>query len=350
LAISPNDVWALLIKGSLLLALGNDTEAQQYFYKALAINPNFPLASNIIAYGLALYSDDPSKALEIVDKYLKNNPEDIYYMNTKALLLNRLGKYNEAIELYDKVLKTAPTYIDPLNNKAIALANLGRYQEAIELFDKAIAKDPNNVDALNNKGAALDSLGRYQEAIEYYDKVLAIDPNDTYALNNKGAALDSLGRYQEAIEYYDKALGTKPIEDIQYSNKDLKIEPNYISASQIMKFTDFNRYEDLNRLQYVGLSKDSENTIIIVNKNKGVALYNLGRYMEANDNFDRILKVDSNHITALYYKGLCLEKLGQLNQAISYKNRVAEIDSTYKGEEAEITLFKPPLAHLFGIK
>lgn len=53
--------------------------------------------------------------------------------------------------------------------------------------------------------------------------------------------------------------------------------------------------------------------------NKGIALYKVGRYMDANHNFDTVLKMDKNYVAGLYYKGLCLDKLGQSNQAISYK-------------------------------
>jgi tetratricopeptide (TPR) repeat protein len=75
----------------------------------------------------------------------------------------------------------------------------------------------------------------------------------------------------------------------------------------------------------------------------------MGRYMVANDNFDTVLKMDKNYVAGLYYKGLCLEKLGQPNQAISYKNRAAAIDPTYKGKLIDISLINSPLEQ-FGFR
>ena len=348
LAIDPNDTYLLNGKAAVLADLGRYDEALVYYDKALAIDPMD--TQSLRDKGLTFESlGRYDEAIELFDKALAIDPKYIDVYNDIALALESLGKTQEAFEYYDKALAIDPNFTFPLNNKGLALANLGRYQEAIEYFDKALAIVPNSIDFLSNKGAALANLGRYQEAIEYFDKALAIDPNDTYALNNKGAALDSLGKYQEAIEYYDKALGTQSIKGTQLSNEDLQLRPNYFSVSQIIELMDSSRYEDLSKPQRVGLSTDSENTVIIV-KNKGVALYNLGRYREASDNFDKILNTDSNNIAGLYYKGLCLEKLGQANEAISYRNRAAELDPTYKGEEAGITLFKPPLGQLFHIK
>lgn len=52
-------------------------------------------------------------------------------MDTKALVLDQLGRHQEAIEWYDRVLGQEPKYVLSLNNKGVALSNLGRYQEAL---------------------------------------------------------------------------------------------------------------------------------------------------------------------------------------------------------------------------
>jgi superkiller protein 3 len=316
LAIDPNDVDALTNKGVALSALGKSEEAIQYYDKALAIDPNYTLS-----------------------------------LTNKGIDLGILGKYDEAIQYYDKALAIDPNYTLSLTNKGVALSALGKSEEAITYYDKVLAIDPNDVYALTNKGIDLSALGKSEEAIQYYDKALAIDPNNIDALNNKGNTLSALGRYEEAIEQYDKALGTKPIKDIQYSTRDWKIEPDYyISISQTMDFIGFHRYNEFNGLQYIALSKDSENTIIIIIVNKGIAQYKAGRYMEANNNFDTVLKMDKNYVAGLYYKGLCLDKLGQANQASSYKNRATTIDPTYKGEIIDTPLIKPPLEQLFDTR
>ena len=131
----------------------------------------------------------------------------------------------------------------------------------------------------------------------------------------------------------------------------MKIDTDYsISTLKTIEFTDFNRYNEFNNgLHYVALSKGSDNTIIII-VNKGIALYKVGRYMEANNSFDTALKMDKNYVAGLYYKGLCLEKLGQSNQAISYKNKATALDPSYKGELIDITLIKSPLEQLFDTR
>ena len=80
----------------MLLAIGNYSEAEEYFDKALSINPNNFYTFNNIAYELGRYSNNYSKALELVEKSLAINPNYINAMDTKALILIQLGKYPEA--------------------------------------------------------------------------------------------------------------------------------------------------------------------------------------------------------------------------------------------------------------
>ena len=89
----------------------------EYFDKALEIIPNNFIVLHGVALALTLYSDNYSKALELVEQALKINPEYIYSMDTKALVFNQLGRYQEAVELYDKVLKKAPTISFHLTTK-----------------------------------------------------------------------------------------------------------------------------------------------------------------------------------------------------------------------------------------
>jgi len=61
---------------------------------------------------------------------------------------------------------------------------------------------------------------------------------------------------------------------------------------------------------------------------KGNALFDIGKYDEAIDDYDKVLDIDSTVIEALYNKGLALSKLGADDEAIDYFNEVLEINST----------------------
>ena len=145
--VNPNDQASFVInadKGYSFLNMGR-------FDEALKFNPNNVIALHGVALALTLYTDNYSKALDYVERALKVNPEYIYAMDTKALLLNQLKKYQAALELYDKVLKKQPSDFFALNNKGVVIANLGLYQQALKWYDKALKQFPGNLDMIANK-------------------------------------------------------------------------------------------------------------------------------------------------------------------------------------------------------
>jgi CHAT domain-containing protein/Tfp pilus assembly protein PilF len=84
---------------------------------------------------------------------------------------------------------------------------IAAYKQALEIDHPKIHV------AWNGLGNALRLLGQNIEAIAAYEKALEIDPQFHYALNGKGITLNLLGRNIEAIAAYDKAL---EITDDQY--------------------------------------------------------------------------------------------------------------------------------------
>jgi hypothetical protein len=59
---------------------------------------------------------------------------------------------------------------------------------------------------------------------------------------------------------------------------------------------------------------------------KGLALDNLGKYNEAIDCYDNVLRIDPNEVNALNSKGVSLRKLGKYNEAIDCYDNVLRID------------------------
>ena len=159
---------------------------------------------------LYFHNKQYEKAMGFYDSILKNEPNHIFTLNNKGMILHNLGQYREAIECFDKALTYEPHNVLILNNKGLALHNLGQYREAIEWYDKALNIDSNFLMALNNKGFALNNLGQYREALKFYDKILAIKSNDILALVNKGMLLHKLGREKESEEIINKARNLDP--------------------------------------------------------------------------------------------------------------------------------------------
>ena len=59
--------------------------------------------------------------------------------------------------------------------------------------------------------------------------------------------------------------------------------------------------------------------------NKGLALYNLGKYEQAIECYDKALEVDRNYVLAWYNKGNALGNLGKPEEAIECYDKALQI-------------------------
>jgi glyoxylase-like metal-dependent hydrolase (beta-lactamase superfamily II) len=105
------------------------------------------------------------EALFYTDKELAHQPDNSRALETKAFLLNDLGRCREAVEIFDKVLAQKHDYFYGLMGKGTALMGMGKHLESLEYFDRALTVNPNNGEALGYKGMALYLAGRYEEAM-----------------------------------------------------------------------------------------------------------------------------------------------------------------------------------------
>jgi tetratricopeptide (TPR) repeat protein len=62
---------------------------------------------------------------------------------------------------------------------------------------------------------------------------------------------------------------------------------------------------------------------------KGLALYNLRKYNEAMEYYDRAIKMDPNNAYAWYNKGNALYASGKYNEAMEYYDRAIKMDPSY---------------------
>jgi hydroxyacylglutathione hydrolase len=117
-----------------------------------------------------------------------------------AMTLAQQGLLEEALFYCDKELAGEPENFRALETKAFLLNDLGRQQEAITIFDKILAHRSDHFYVLMGKGHALLGLGKYLESIAYFDQALAINPDFQEAQMYKGMGLYLAGKYDEAMD------------------------------------------------------------------------------------------------------------------------------------------------------
>jgi tetratricopeptide (TPR) repeat protein len=167
-------------------AIGNTTEAELNFKKALECNPG--VADGYYFYGKFLIEKNRveearliiKKGLLISSGYanlltLKNTIDNLEASN----LLSRL----HSLEKLKKAANDKPTadiYID----LSLAYYNNNEFQKCIEAATKALSLNPSYDIAYNNICAAYNMLKQWDKAIEAGEKGLRINPNNQLLKNN----------------------------------------------------------------------------------------------------------------------------------------------------------------------
>ncbi|MDD1716986.1 MAG: tetratricopeptide repeat protein [Methanoregulaceae archaeon] len=192
----------------------------------------------------------------------------------KGDLLFTQGRYAEALDAYDQAIALDPYNSHEWNKKGESLSMLGRYVDAIQAFEKTVELDPYYTKAWDNKGDAFYRLGMFTEANDAFDRAIAVNPNDLHALVNKGISLERLSKPLDAEkEYY---------EVIRIAEREVRVHPNEAKY-------DADLWND-----------------------KGVALYHLGRTVEAMQAYDKALSINPKHTEAQLNRDIALREAKEI--------------------------------------
>jgi tetratricopeptide (TPR) repeat protein len=85
-------------------------KAEEYYRKALSLEPESPDGLNNLAWFLIDNDLDINEGLELIDKALESNPDDYYSLDTKGWGLYKQGKYKEALAYLERSWELRPVY------------------------------------------------------------------------------------------------------------------------------------------------------------------------------------------------------------------------------------------------
>lgn len=181
-AIQPPSFDSLSGIAACYKGLNNDTQALEYYKKALAIKQN----SDTAYYIGVLYSEKENWVSS--KTYLK-----------KALDLN--PKNSKAKDLYQTVAEQVNI---KLVDDGIALYDKAEYAKASAIFNKILIDDPKNAYALYYKGLILDTEKKYSLAINEYKKAVQYNSELTIIYYLIALDYDNLTQYKSALTNYKK--------------------------------------------------------------------------------------------------------------------------------------------------
>jgi len=261
-------------------------------------------------------TNQPEKSIIFIDKILERDPDNVYALTNKGIILHMQKKDDTALFYYDKSLDINPNFCPSLVNKAILLSDLGEYEIARRLCDKVINLEPKNIVALLAKGVLLDEKFHLPlDALQCYDDILSFDPFNFGSLHNKTGILKSLKRYDDALVCYEKILEKNPNDETALAFKGYMLSIKGDSEKS---------------LEYYNKSLAIKPNDIPTLLNKATNLRDLKRYDESIVVLETALIIDPNYPHTLFIKASVLSFQGNNDDALKLLKQSIDLDSKYK--------------------
>lgn len=166
------------------------------------------LAREVVA---ALYGNNPQKSVEILARWIAENPKDWVAYQQMGRNLTQLQRYDEANAAYEKALELGGSDAGIYLGLAQIRNGQKRYEEAADLFGKAIERGARNSFVYGQMAFAQLSLNRNEEAIKTYEKAFeagipAGAATRGLAYYNMACAYARLKQNDKAFEMLNKAI------------------------------------------------------------------------------------------------------------------------------------------------
>lgn len=121
-------------------------------------------------------------------------------------VLNQSKNYDQSLVLLDKEMKQMPDDIELLYARSLVEENLGKTDLAEKDLKQILSLQPNHLDALNTLGYILaNKTDRFAEAQSYLNQALELSPDNPAILDSLGWLYYKKGDYAKSIEILTKA-------------------------------------------------------------------------------------------------------------------------------------------------
>jgi tetratricopeptide (TPR) repeat protein len=195
--------------GNAWLAAGKWAEAGKAYDRALSLNPALVAASYNAARAF-VESGNLDRALEMTDKLLAAEKDNVRFIALRAYALYKAGRVAESVAAYERAYALDQWSADIVYNYALLLLDSGDAAAAVDRLSPLAAAKPDDdgVQALYAK--ALSGSGREAEAAVIWEDLRSRDKLDVDALEKLGALYEKQGEFSKALDVLASATAKDP--------------------------------------------------------------------------------------------------------------------------------------------
>jgi len=154
----------------------------------------------------------PEEALALLDRAMKNDPDNPVLKYTRVTALRRLGRREEALVLCLGYLEKNPDDRAWVSQTSIILSQLGRLEESLPYARHCLELEPDSAVNLNNLATTLGRLEQFDEAADTFARTHELDPRIEGAAFFAAASYSLAGKTELSAHWVEicleKKLGT----------------------------------------------------------------------------------------------------------------------------------------------
>lgn len=240
---------------------------------------------DIVADAFAHHQEgDFESARQLCVEVLGIDPEQPDAWHLLGALASQQGKFDEAIDLLRSAIGIRSAFPEALCTLGNTYKAAGDLDKAEEAFRQACNLDEHLAVAHNNLGNVLRLKGDHAEAFLAYDRATVADPNYAEAYYNKSVSLLDLGHDDDAIEAARRAIG---------------LMPDFVAAHLVVARAHDRKKQFVESLKWhakaLNLAGDDPETIY----GAAATLEKLGALESAAQFYQRVVELDPDHTKAL---------------------------------------------------
>ena len=240
-------------------------------------------------------------------------------------------------------MKNEDRYWDCLD-QAMEASHSGRTEEALAWLDEALRVHPGGAEAHNGRGEILWDEGRVDEALFEFEAAAQTDPKFTAAhLNRVELLIEEMGEFERALELCDELLTGRP--ELPRPDRSLQSEVYYLKSKAFFYLDDLEGAIFLVRRALKAADHQP-----IYSAFEGQALFELGRYTDAQRVLEHAVALDPDSAHSVYHYGLVLERVGDPEEAARCFARANALDPHHYPLPAEVSeeFFRDVMAEALG--
>jgi tetratricopeptide (TPR) repeat protein len=350
--------------GEIAVAEAKPEDAERAFRRALELNPEAARAHSGLAEVL-LAGGKHEEAIAEARLAIKSGDERA--ISLLGIAQTIAGKYDDALLSLDQALQGDPQNTRALLYRAEVYIAKRRLNEAMKDLRSALAIEPTASIRMRLAGAYLEAK-QPTEAIALYREVLEAEPSSKEALTGLTVALIESGKGDEAITQLESLIKTEPnradlraqLGELYLAKSPEKALEQYSAASKLEPSQPNHRIgvgsalvklrrfpEAVTLLRETLAQNPKEEVAYFAHTNLATALFEMDDFANAAREFIWVLghQRDRKRATiTLYFLGICLDKLGDYEQAMkAYQQFLSHATTENQLEIEKVKLRMPSL-------